>query len=371
MKKQILIFAMLTLAIMFAGLNKAFGQDLDYILNPACVAATPLGDCAADGPLSPIPGQTYTYEINVDPTVSTGNVTWFVYNATANGEDIITGGSIAAAVAAAEADGGTSQFLLDAEDAHYNTTTTSMAINISWQSFDASTNEILLVAYVEGEDGCSDNIEVWRIEPTFAFTLDIAGLMPNGSLDYEGATNANECVSPVQEAAYDGTNLTMDYGENYIFFVVNAANFVHSWQPTFTVTSTGTTVDLADVTWAYPAQAIIDDGTGTWNSATTPILAQDATGAVGDAGECIIVRVYLDHGNTHENDVASAVTLGVDGIMYNVPTINYSNANLADLDPGTDSPCTNTETDTAVYDLTPRPNITEVTPGAGTFEPKN
>ncbi|SHF10645.1 hypothetical protein SAMN05444274_103510 [Mariniphaga anaerophila] len=383
MKKQILILAMFTLALVFAGM-KSYGQgDINYIdaASTECVTPTTL-DCADDDALHPIPGKTYTYGVTVNPTVTTGYIRWFVYNATANGADIITGGSIATAVGAAEADGGGSLYLLDAEDNVYNSdTNTQPTIDISWQSFNSATTEILLVAYVEGEAGCSDNIEVYRIQPSFSFTLDIAGLMPDGTLPASGS-NANECVSPVQIASYDGTNLNMDYGENYIFFAVNAANFVHSWQPTFTIVDNGTetTVDISNIEWAYPDQAIANDGTnatGTWNAATAVVNAQDASGAVGDAGECIIVRVHLDHG-TAENDANANryFTLGVDGVMYDAGATTgneYANSNLADLDPGTNSPCTNTETDQATYDLTPRPEIvtnTAVGVGDMSFEPK-
>lgn len=377
MKKQILIFAMLTMAIVFAGL-KSYGQiDLDYLPATNCAPVTPLGTCADDDELHPIPGQTYTYTVSVTPAVGSnvidpGYIQWFVYNATAHGDAIIDAGGIATAVGNAEANNGTSTFLLDAhkvgdvaDKTVYNSTSnTDVSIQISWQSFNATANEILLVAYVMGEDGCSDNIEVWRIEPAFAFTLDIAGLMPDGTLPVSG--NANECVSPVQDADYDGTarTLTMDYGENYVFFTVTAANFVHSWQPTITATSTGTTVTSID--WNYPANATTG---GDWNAITAPVLAQGVD-AVGDEGQCIIVRVYLDHGNV-ENNVASTVTLTVDGIMYDAIQTIYTNTDLSDLDPNDGGNCSVGSNDSATYDLTPRPNITEVNPGAGTFEPKN
>lgn len=371
MKKQILFLALFSLALIFAGL-KSYGQDKNYVdgASAACAPVTPL-PCVTEDALHPLPGKTYTYNVTVNPAVSTGAIHWFVYNATTN-NNLITAGSIAATIAAAEPDGGTSQFLLDADNAKYNlATNTSGTIDISWQSFDGTANRILLVAYVKGEGGCSDNIEVFRIEPAFAFTLDIAGLMPNGTLPASG--NAKECVTPVQSATYDGTNLTMDYGDNYVFFTVTAANFVHSWQPTFSIVANNTQspVALTDISWAYPTEAVKTTG-GTWNAATDAVLAQAASKAVGASGECIVVRVHIDHGN-NENDASAArnVIIGVDGIMYNVPTTNYSNNNLKDLDPSAAAPCTNTVTDQAQYDLTPRPEITTtVTPAPG-FEPKN
>jgi len=369
MKKQILIIVFFVLAIL-AG-TKSYAQDANNLPATNCAPVTLL-PCATDDALHPIPGKVYNYNVTVNPGVTTGYVQWFVYNATTNGT-IITGGSIAAALTAAEANGGTSQFLLNAEAAKYKSiTNTSGTIDVSWQSFDGTANRILLVAYVEGNGGCADNIEVFRIEPIFAFTLDIAGLLPTGALPAVG-NNALECLTDVQSAVYSVNNLTMDYGDNYVFFSVTAANFVHSWQPTFTLTNNtqSTITDATDITWAYPDQAIL--AAGTWNPVTAPVLAKAATGAVGAGGECIIVRVHIDHNNIGENDAAAArnVILGVDGKMYNVAATNYTTASLQDLDPSAVAPCTNTVTDQAQYDLTPRPQLTTtVTPAPG-FVPKN
>ena len=370
MKKQILILVMFTLALIFAG-TKSYGQDLNYIPGTALAPVTAI-PCATADALHPIPGTTYTYTVTVAPGVSTGYIQWFAFNATASGT-LITGGSIAAAIAAAEVNTGASQYLLLADATKYKlTTNTSNSITAAWQSFDGSTKTILLVAYVKGEGGCSDNIEVFHIQPTFSFTLDIAGLMPDGSLPASG--NAKECVTPVQSAVYASSNLTMDYGDNYVYFTVTAANFVHSWTPTFTIptNTTQTTVAVTDITWAYPLEAVKNAAgaaTGTWNAATAPVLAVAGSGAVGATGEAIIVRVHLDHGNK-QNAVAGAITVGIDGVMYNVPTTNYANAALKDLDPGAaPGPCTNTVTDVATYDLTPRPLITATAPLV--LEPKN
>ena len=320
----------LSLAFVFAGL-KSYGQggDINYIdaATTECVAPLPLGDCAADGPLNPIPGKPYIYTVDVTPgvgsnTTNPGYIQWFVYNATSTpsgfGPDIIDGGVL---TTNAEPNNGSSQFLLDAhkvgdvtdKTVYNNIANKDVSIEISWQSFDATTNEILLVAYVKGEEGCSDNIEVWRIEPAFAFTLDIAGLMPDGTLPPEGE-NANECVSPVQSAEYNtGTpgTLTMDYGENYIFFVVNAANYVNSWQPKIGAEHSDGSV-ISEIAWAYPGEAI-DKDFEDWtiinpiDSLGAIVKPIDDAGAVGKDGECIVVRVLVAHGDV-ENAIASTVT---------------------------------------------------------------
>ena len=366
MKKQILIFAMFSLALIFAGM-KSYGQDANYINvgSPTCPVPALLncGTTGTTGHLNPIPGVVYDYEISVTPGVSTGYIQWFV-------TDDATLIDATGLIAGIEPNDGSSPYLLAATPAaNYNSTTnTSATISVSWQSFDGTTNNVLLVAYVQGENGCSDNIEVWRIEPSFTFRLEIAGINPDGTV--AGPDAANECLTPVQSAVYNGTNLTMDYGDNYVFFIVSAASFVDSWQPTFAVVSTGTPVALTDVEWAYPDQAVLP--AGTWNAINVPVEAQNALNAVGDAGECIIVRVHVDHGNV-ENDVASTVTLTVDGIMLDASTGLYTNADLADLDNGANpgDPCVVGSNDVEIFTLNPRPNITEVTPAPVSFEPKN
>lgn len=420
----------LSLAFVFAGLNNVFGQevttpktlDLKYLdaADITCVQANPLTCIAGAGPLNPVPGITYTYAIKDDAAGAESDITdvqWFVYNATATtatpagyGPNIIVDGVITAALDNMEDNDGTSLFLLEAEG-HYGAMTSltdnadAKEIDISWQSFDGSTNEILLVAFVQGD--CADNIQVYRIQPAFSFTLDIAGLMPDGTLNYQLDGDGNptetiipavECVSPVWSATYTpGTpELTVDYGGNYVFFVVNAANFVNSWQPTFGATvdavaaAAGTTV--REIAWAYPDQAILgnetDGATGAWNVADASGVAAAVTvqrevsegvkaDAADDAGECIVVRVLVEHGE-NETLAQTIVTLGVNGIMYDQAddTDRYGNEDLADVDEGNPD-CTQPGVNEADYNLTPRPEVvTNTEPGedAGDqdpFEPKN
>lgn len=386
MKKQILLLAFFILAIFASKIS--YAQDINYILAPTKVPATAL-PCANDDELHPLPGKSYTYTVDINPALvaaGTGYVQWFVYNATDNGAAIITAGSIATAASKAEESDGSGIYLLSAPAGVYNDPTNTIAsIDLTWKPFDGNQKQILLVAYVKGDASCSDNIEVYRIIPPFSFTLDIAGLMPDGSLP-GAALNANECVTPVQSASYNGTELAMDYGDNYIYYTVNAANFVNSWQPDITIVEnlTQSSVALTDITWAYPTEAVKNDGAtppaanGTWNSITTPVLAQDATGVVGKDGEQIVVRVHIDH-NKNENDANTArtFTLGVDGIMFDVNAASaaaeYTNAALKDLDPSAaGAACTNVDIDQAIYELVGRPEITTNLPALPLdFEPKN
>jgi len=384
MKKQIFILTFLSLAFLFAGVNKSFGQTVyaDYVdaadaTSVACTPAIPL-NCIADADaLHPLPGVEYTYSITTDPT-TVQSIHWFVTDVS---DVIAVQNALTGSIDLVDGD-----YVLTASASYNDVTTpnTSTSVDISWKSFDGLANEVLLVAYVTGAAGCSDNIEVYRIEPEFGFTLDVAGLLDDGTLGDE------ECVSPVESAIYDGTNLTTDYGENWVFFSVNAANFVDSWEPTFTAAVTGGST-IGAIEWAYPAQAILNAAgvsTGTWNASGVPVQASaGAGGAVGSDGECIVVRVQVEH-NAVENDDPLAppvVTLSIDGVMFDPAAASgaeYDNGTLADLDEpasGTGD-CVNNITDTADYTLTPRPDITTTTPFDSSvptptpiqqFEPKN
>jgi hypothetical protein len=191
-----------------------------------------------------------------------------------------------------------------------------------------------------------------------------------------GTPGNSECVSQVESATYTPGapgNLTMNYGENWVFFSVNAANFVHSWMPKFTATYTGTgTAPAADIQWAYPLDAVANTA---WNAVTVPVLAKDASGAVGTGGECIVVRVRVVH-NKDQVLAATTLTLGVDGTMRNPAGAgDYTTVALQDLDnPAAAGACVNNITDSKTYTITPRPAITDAipdVPAVTNFIPKN
>lgn len=361
MKKQILIFAMFTLALYFAGTNMSFGQTyIDYVTGaPTCTPALPLSCATASGKLNPTPGQVYNYSISTDPLL-VSNVLWFVTDASA----VISAGAL---TGQRDPGDGSGDYVLLAEAGVYNITATPLNtqkdIDISWQWFDGAAHEVLLVAYVVGNNGCGDNVEVWRIEPTFAFTLDLAALLDDGT------PGNSECVSPVESATYDGTNLTMNYGQNWVFFSVNAANFAHSWMPALSATVTGAST-IGTVQWAYPADA--QATTGPWNATTVAVAASAAApgGVVGSTGECIVVRVQILHGNnpTPLAGNTETVTLMVNGIMYDAANLNYTNLALRDVDE-VNGDCVQDHDDTVTYTLLARPQITALDPVP--FEPKN
>ena len=385
MKKQILFLAFFILAV-FAGMNKSYGQYSNKLSAAPtfCPPATPIGAaCATADALHPIPGTLYPYTVTVTnggtaPTIHwfvTDNPNFIVDNATTDG-----GGDLTTDIEAAA----TSDYI-QAAGASYNVpTNTSNTVDITWKYF-PSTTTVFLVAYVKGDPTCTDNIQVYKIQPSHAFTLDIAALTAAGAEN----TTKSDCVSPVVSAIYTAPNVVMDYGVNYVYFTVNAANFAHSWLPSFQVTADnmGTDGTLA-VDWAYPSEST---GTAVWHpttgaagiytsAVTDPVkpITTTATG-VGAAGECIVVRVTVDH---NKNETLANITLNfaANGVMYNFGTTDYSNALLGDLHhqagagPTEACPWVDMFTnDKTTYTLTRRPTIVDATtpPAGDDFIPKN
>jgi len=349
MKKQILPILIIMLVV-FAGLNNSYAQSEVDHLDAAptfCPTAVPLS-CAGGSALQPQPGVEYPYTIDVS---SSSTIHWFVTTDT----NVMTGeGTLTTSIEAAD---GSSSYILTADAAYNDPTQNSATVNITWKSFDGGSNQVLLVAYAVDAAGCTDNLEVYRITPEYSFTLDIAGILDDGT---EGA---EECVVPVQGATYDGTNLNVDYGVNYVYFAVNAANWQTSWMTSLEATTDGTS-DLGDPEWAYPTDATTG---GVWNASGTEVLASSYAssdnGFIGLDGECIIVRVPVTHTST-ENISAETINLVVNGEMINPASSSYDGT-YPDLDEPTiaGDPCTNDlTTDNADYVITPRPDINEVDP---------
>ena len=376
MKKQIFTLTFFVLAI-FASNKLVHAQNLTSA--PAsCITPTPIAaTCIVDDEFHPMAGQAYSYTVSVPTPSGTKSFNWLV---TQDKTFIDNTGLIASP----ESKDGTGDHIATASGT-YNAPPGSETVDITWKAFthDAS-NPVFLVIYVTNDDGsCStDNIQVYVIEPVHTFTLDIANLNADGS----AVTGANSsCVSTVQSAIWDATNsaVTMDYGENYLYFQVVAANFSDSWMPTFQVTGidlSGTTI--ADVAWAYPDAAT----SGPWHTTTeasniyTPtdaVEAKDASGTVGATGECIVVRVHVDH-NSDETLIDIPVKLAVNGIMANPTTGDYTTASYADIhyeaDGSGNCPWYDDYTnDFVTHTITARPDIQDATGASSgaTFLPKN
>lgn len=375
MKKQILIL----LVAFFASMNLIMAQEITP--DPAaltsapvyCVLAEPIAvSCVpAAGPNNPLPGQPYTYTV----TVTNGGAATIHWFATTD-PDFITSTGLTANIEGAL----TSPYIMDAGTTYNVPGNTTNNVEITWNAIPATT-DVFLVTYVTNGAGCPDNIKVYKIETSHTFTLDIARILSDGS----AAAPAAHCISPVFGASYDAINgiVNMDYGVNYLYYVVNAANWANTWLPSFELTAAGTLSTTFAVDWAYPAQS---HGAGAvWNS-TTPagdIYTSDdpvspSTGTtVGTSGECIIVRVTVDH-NLNEGLADMSVELAVDGFMEDISGTggNYTNPLLGDIHheagTGTGEECpwydgyTN---DRIAYTLTARPAVVDASAPPATIIP--
>lgn len=381
MKKQILFLSMFILAI-FASIQ-SYGQTFTPIIadgvpatyqnvlpnaTPDCAAVKPLAaGCAGAATyteLSPQVGVSYTYNVTTS-TVGSDQIHWFVI---ANQTNLITAVNNITALAAAgivDPGDGLGTYIQATQAAIYNKPTqTANALDVTWKYFDGQANVVLLVAYVVNSGGCTDNIQVYRIMPTFKFTLDIAALDAAGKL----FASPTQCVSPVESATYAaGTapgngHLTVDYGENWLFFTVAAANFKNSWLPSFQVTNTGGDAAVTTIEWALASNAnsvVAAD----WHLSTdnTPVPVVDQAAVDAGTPECIVVRVRLNYGTAAENQAPKTqdVKLAVNGVQWNPTSNDYTNLALKDI---SDVDCKPYDFDDFVdYTITARPNITSNT----------
>jgi len=367
MKKQILIFAMLTLAVVFAGLNKTFGQTA---VNNTDARPVTCVDPANPDPLRPIAGVPYRYETNVTPVGtpgSPGTAHWFV----TTDINFITGGALTTNVEAVGDDYlGAAATLGDVSTDDTNNPN-PQGIDITWKSeglsqVDDATNNFLFVGvmYTAPADACANNIQVWKIEPVIAFTLDITNVEFDGT-DYTPIafdTDLPQCFDVVASAVYDhgSTSVLMDYGTQTLFFEIIAANFSTSFDAWFELDGlqTGQT---ANVYWGYtPATATNQIGTdvsGTWTMTSTDAITATTSESNTSAGVSIYVRVEISN-NNFEGLIDTPITLAVDG------TDSAGNTDV-------DSDC-NEETafaDEATQTLEARPTIDSEDPAS--FVPKN
>ncbi len=324
MKKHILI---LLVALFGLGMTQALAQD--PILPP-----TPLGECIdLDDPLNVLPGQEYTYEVNVPAPPGNKEYQWLVT------QDItfIENGGL---VATPEPADGTSPVLASGS-AHYNELTADAnTINLTWKSWLLNEHEFVFVLiYVLNEDGCTtDNLKVYRIRPVHAFTLDIANVdFDANDLGIEGF---EQCVDDVQSAVFDPSfgddgGVVYDFGTNTMYYVVAAAFFSTGYQLQAQfdglqdATPSGSLGQEAMIYWDYTMAGLAGDPNGQpiTNGATVTLGIVDAQDSpVGEEGEMIYIKVVIDHNSFEAAD-------GQDGYEYNLAidgVLTDSNGNVLD-----------------------------------------
>lgn len=363
MKKSLFLLTIATVFVAWA-VQEANAQDLTGTVacpTPEAVDVTCLG---ADA-LHPVAGTPYTYKVSVTPTGGTFH--WIV----TQDKNFITNGSLSATV---EDGNGAGDYVLATGTGYNDAASTADEIEITWKSFaydSANPLFVVIQATAPTDAGCNtNNIKVYKIEPKDAFTLDIANIetTKETSGDYTAGTvskaDVSSCVSDVASANYDVATEQMvyDYGTNHLFFAVTAANFSTSWKPTFKLTGVATGEEAkveyrrsSDTDWTTATL----NGTDTYEG--TAVEVADASGTVGTAGECIIVRVTVAHNKVETLD-DQTITLAVDGETQLASATPVKDIHHADC---TDD---NFDNDVANHVLKARPTVTNGTTGGDFIE---
>ena len=269
-----------------------------------------VGEVLVGSPLSPVPGQEYTYQVGITPP--DGNTfTWYV---TQNFDflearddvqfrELIDGDFLASGNIDATTGIGSAEIL-----------------NLTWKSFEYNAEQpIFVVIYVVNADGTcsSENLRVFMVEPLHAFTLDIANLDNPG--DY--GANIEVCIDDIASALYNPATqeVDYDYGENILVYEVVAANWYDYWdlEVTFAGLQEGQEVVIE---WAYDAAftnavpMTLTEGVYTSVTSIHPGGNLDPGGSVGPDGESIFIRAIIAH-NDFEGTAAVQYTLAVNGVM--------------------------------------------------------
>jgi len=313
MKKQLIIF----FAAVIFGNSVVWGQELTgtvTCLVPRAIDVT----CLTNDALHPMPGTPYSYAVNIPTPPGEKTFKWIVTQE----QTFLTDGVLN--LANAESAGGS---FIAAAGAELNSTTAGVdgeSVDITWKSFSHDpAKPVFVVIYVENTDGCTtQNMKVFQIQPQTAFTLDIVNLNSDGTSSGYG-DQTESCVSDIASATYDASaadGIAYDYGTDYLFYLVSAANFATSWQPSFQLTGI-TGAQEATTEWAYP------DTPGAWNPTSTAVTAKNPAGAVDATGECIIVRVKIRH-HTEELLTPLSISLAVDGLTNLAAPLSEQKADL-------------------------------------------
>jgi hypothetical protein len=357
MKKHIL-----TLMIaLFIGAASAFAQGLA----PQPVTCIDLTD-----PLKPVPGNPYTYEVTVPTPPGAKTYHWFVT------QDInfINAGVL---TPDRETIGGP---ILAAGSGQYNSPTLdASSLSLTWKSFVLTPDEyvfvVIQVTNVDPANGCeTENLKVYRIEPAHAFTLDIANVGADGSIQAGyGQTALETCMSDIESATYNPVddNVIYDFGQNTLYFAVAAANFSGQYQ--LGIQFNGLLANqTADISWGYTfagaGSNVVASGIGAPgynNDAAGVVQAQAASGNVGSDGETIYIMVVIHHDN-FEGIVAVDYTLAVEGVLHDGTSVipgDYADIHHTSCEQ-------NAYDDIAYQTIAPRPDIQDATGSpSGTFLP--
>ena len=364
MKKQIVILIVAFFAISFTA---AYGQVIapaPRVIDIVCLGADAL---------HPMAGTPYNYEVNVPTPAGTKAYTWFV----TQDKNFINAGVLNNGVGVAQLAGGT---FLATTGAGYNDPALGAAtLSLTWKSFNYDpANPVFVVIQVKstvaGE--CSpNNLKVYKIIPVNAFSLDIANVGADRTTVSPYSTTINRCLSDMVSSFYDVADdqVKTDFGVDYLYFVVTAANFSTSWRPSVTLSGIAAGETVTAVEWFRPTDAAFATAeamplVGAEYVATNPVTVLDPTGSVGPAGEGIVIRVTIDHTNgasIYEGIADETITMAVDGKTLLASATPLGDVHFSATIPIANALCGKEDAyqfDMATQVLKARPDIQAVTP---------
>ena len=403
MKKQFLFLAFFTLALIFAGTNKGFGQLLPGVTGGATPNLIDPITCATGATaLNPVPGVPFTYAMNNGNPVAVGaetskNWTWWATKDPTFITNVPAPMTMNIGTQLVKGTGANDLIDVSANYGINNRGTAnpgSPSVTITWspgilagttyQGDGVAPNgtPTFVVGYSEGLN-CADNIQVFELNPQPNFTIDIAAIdVAGATLDW-GIDTEERCVDRVQSAIYNGSEITMDYGTNTIYYEVAAANFVNNFAPQFRVLGGLLTTQTAVIS-IYTTYNDATTSTGAlWTSGTiastdvnvTDFRATLGLGAVNlpdvATGVSFFVKVVIDN-NTEESLADNPFILAVDaqdnvvaatGVATGTSIWDMESTDCPTLDDAAD------REDNSTIIITPRPTLNMNPDPATTGEP--
>ena len=363
MKKSILILFM---ALFVIGVSKMYGQD--------CPTPRPVYDtCLNADAMHPVAGTPYDYTINVPTPPGTKEYTWFV----TQDQNFIASG-----VLTPNREVVPTSNLIAATGLGYNDPTNGTpTVSITWKAFVYDPSQpVFVVIHVTNTastpDGCiTNNMKVYKIEPQIAFTLDIANVTKTGITQAYEDTIAR-CLHNIVTATYQASpeGVVYDFGADTLYYVVTAANYNTSWLPAVQLAGIDALETVSNVEWdtsfAFNNPVAMTLTAGTYTS-PSPAVVRNPSGAVGPEGECIWIRVAIDHSTatqTYQGLTDETITLAVDGTTNLASTPPAGDIHYSAILPYPNTLCGEVDGfqfDLAVQILKPRPDIQDATPPAG------
>jgi hypothetical protein len=383
MKKQILFLAMFTLALIFAGTNNVFGQQL----LPGITTTQPITviDCETNAlPLHPVPGVPFTYTMTNGSGATSANWTWWAtkdpnfvtITAPATTPDINLSTQLTVGSGALITTGMSANYGVDNRGGN-NATENSVTINWSaatlagtdYQGIPGPGTPTFVVGYSEGLAGCSDNLQVFELNPMPNFTIDIAAIDATGATLGWDVNTEEQCVDEVQSAVYSAGAITMDYGTNTIYYEVAAKNFVTDFAPSFMIME-GLRTDQTATISIYESYSDATTSTGAlWTSAAIDATGMNTIVNSNTAltytnqpdvatGVSFFVKVVIDN-NTEESLADNPFRLAVDAYDNTNSGAYQAGSSIWDMESNDCPTLTDAadQIDEAIITITPRPTM--------------